>query len=220
VAFSPDGKQLVSTSGTWAEPEVVGDVKLWDVATAKELLTLPTRHTKAVWFVCFSPDGKMLATASRDRTVKLWETATWRERLSLSLNPRAAAEAGSLSSSEVGNLWNDLGDPDAAKAYRALRRLVQAAPQAVARAKKIQLPLAVWPRRSPAGAVAPDSQVEAVPTGPQLRALRVIEMLEQIGTQEARQVLERLAKGDPESPATREAKASLERLALQPVPMP
>ena len=53
-----------------------------------------------------------------------------------------------------------------------------------------------------------------------LRALRAIEMLEDIGTLEARRVLERLAKGAPEARLTQEAKASLERLALQPIGTP
>jgi dipeptidyl aminopeptidase/acylaminoacyl peptidase len=47
-----------------------------------------------------------------------------------------------------------------------------------------------------------------------LRSLRVIEVLERIGTPEARQVLETLARGAPENWPTQEAKAALERLAL------
>ena len=46
-----------------------------------------------------------------------------------------------------------------------------------------------------------------------LRDLRAVELLERIGTAEARQVLERTAKGTVEARLTREAKASLERLA-------
>ena len=49
-----------------------------------------------------------------------------------------------------------------------------------------------------------------------LRELRAVEVLEQIGTEEARQVLTALAKGDSEAPLTREAKASLRRLAERP----
>jgi hypothetical protein len=215
VAFSPDGKQLASTSGTWSEPEIVGEVKLWDVATGKELLTLPARDTKAVWSVCFSPDGKTLVTASRDHTIRLWEVATWQERLALPLNALGAA---GLSPEQLKALWDDLADLDAAKAYRALCTLVQAAPQAVALAGE---------RLRPVHAPAPQQTERLLgrlegtgPSGERLQALRGIEVLELIGSRDARQVLERLAKGAPEARLTQEAKASLERLALRPVGSP
>jgi WD40 repeat protein len=46
-----------------------------------------------------------------------------------------------------------------------------------------------------------------------LRGLRAVEVLERIGTPEARAVLHRLAGGAPEARLTREARAALERLA-------
>jgi hypothetical protein len=51
-----------------------------------------------------------------------------------------------------------------------------------------------------------------------LQALRAIELLERIGTPEARQVLEHLAKGLEGARLTEEAQASLERLARGSVP--
>jgi HEAT repeat protein len=48
-----------------------------------------------------------------------------------------------------------------------------------------------------------------------LQRLRTVQALEYIGSREARQVLEDLAAGDPATRETREAKASLERLAAK-----
>jgi WD40 repeat protein len=53
-----------------------------------------------------------------------------------------------------------------------------------------------------------------------LRASRAVEMLEYLGTPEAREVLETLARGAPRARLTWEARASLERLARRPRRLP
>jgi WD40 repeat protein len=54
-------------------------VKVWDAVTGQQALTLKG-HTNIVVSVCFSPDGKRLASSSHDGSVKVWDadSGEWR----------------------------------------------------------------------------------------------------------------------------------------------
>ena len=56
--------------------------KMWDAFTGQQALTL-LGHANGVTNVCFSPDGKRLASASTDNTIRLWDAATGQETLTL-----------------------------------------------------------------------------------------------------------------------------------------
>ncbi len=75
VAFSPDGKRLVS--GSWDKT-----VKIWDVATGKELLMFEG-HEHRVTSVAFSPDSKRVASGGYGKTVKIWDAVTGKTLLTL-----------------------------------------------------------------------------------------------------------------------------------------
>jgi eukaryotic-like serine/threonine-protein kinase len=79
VAFSPDGKRIVSGGGEWGKP---GEVQVWDAHTGKLERTLQG-HTSYVQSVAFSPDGKRIASGSVDRTVKVWDAHSGQEPLTL-----------------------------------------------------------------------------------------------------------------------------------------
>ena len=59
-------------------PAPVDDKPLPDGAIARMGSTL-LRHGDAVSFAAYTPDGKALVTAGRDKMVRLWDLATERE---------------------------------------------------------------------------------------------------------------------------------------------
>ena len=140
LAYSPDGKIVAaaknrtptrrSSDGTTGlvetgKPEPP-QVRLWDLAAEKELTPL-LGHRGAIVSLAFSPDGKLLATASNDTTVLLWDAVRFKAKPSVETPLRPG---------QLETLWTDLGGADAVKAYRAIRTLSATPKASVALLKK------------------------------------------------------------------------------------
>jgi hypothetical protein len=79
VAFAADGKRLATACED-------NTLRLWEVATGRELLRMSRGHASTVATVAFSPDGKILASSGAEGTVVLWDLTTGKARHRLKLS--------------------------------------------------------------------------------------------------------------------------------------
>ncbi len=70
LAFSNDGKMLACGGGA---PSQDGELKVFDAAAGKLVVEIKEAHSDTIYGVCFSPDGKMLASCGADKFVKVFD---------------------------------------------------------------------------------------------------------------------------------------------------
>ena len=71
LTFSPDGKILAGIRA--------GNITFWDVHSGKQLNTITQDSDRAAFrCIAFGPDGKVLASGSKNNTVRLWDVNTGR----------------------------------------------------------------------------------------------------------------------------------------------
>ena len=93
MAFSPDGCLLVI--GIGGPVDRPGRVVVYEAVSARELTSFPC-HSANLTDLAFSPDGKLLATGSLDRTVKLWDVAKILPELPIGDRPKDGAAQDDL----------------------------------------------------------------------------------------------------------------------------
>ncbi|MBI1913210.1 MAG: hypothetical protein HYS12_00375 [Planctomycetes bacterium] len=207
LSFSTDGRALASGGGDTT-------ALVWDVSgrvAGRRPAALTPAALALAWQDLLDADAAKAGRA-------VWALALSPEQavpfLREHLRPTAAVDAR-----RVAKLLADLDSDRFAVRERATNELAKLGPGVVPQLRK-----ALAGRVSTEASRRLNRLLEKL-QGPEVlaeqgRELRAVEALEHIGTAEARQVLEALAKGAPEPELTKEAKASLERLRRRPPPAP
>jgi WD40 repeat protein len=114
LAFHPGSRLLASATGDELDSSR-GDLTLWDVHAARVVRKAPALAAM-VRKVCFSPDGRRLATAGWDRVVRIWDAATLEELLPLTGQPGLVK---CISFSQDGNELVSAGDDGSIRVWNA-----------------------------------------------------------------------------------------------------
>jgi len=69
VAFSPDGKRVVS--GSYDKT-----IRVWDVERGQMVSSPFEGHTAGIQCVAFSPEGKRVVSGSHDHSIRIWDAET------------------------------------------------------------------------------------------------------------------------------------------------
>jgi WD40 repeat protein len=201
LIFTADTKTLISGGNDTA-------VLIWDLARAKrepppKVADLRAKEFDRLWADLASSDakkaGKGLQTLIAGSNASV---AHLKDRI----QPATPADAN-----KVDQWLRELDSNNFTKRAIAMRELKKLGDLAVPALKKV---LAANPSLETRRRVEPllEELTSNTFTSEQLRILRAIEVLDRVGSTEARQVLERLAEGAAGSLTTRQAQATLDRL--------
>lgn len=96
VALSPVGSRIASSGGiafaTTQQADNLNAVLVWDINAISQVFAL-RGHTDTVTAMAFSPDGTILATASLDKSVRLWDMSNGQQTARIDADTGATALA-------------------------------------------------------------------------------------------------------------------------------
>jgi hypothetical protein len=200
LLFDPDGNHLISagtdtTALTW---DLTGLARRQPAAAGR----LPPQALDALWADLASQDaGRAFAAAGRLSLAPGPAVRLLRDRL------RPVVEAPP---DKLRPLLVELGSPQFRRRQAAMNELAALGERAgPALRAALKADRSLEERRRITQLLG---ALDAAASGEALRSLRAVEVLEQVGGAEARQVLEALAAGLPGARLTREARGALQRL--------
>jgi hypothetical protein len=202
VAFSPDGRTVVS--GCYDTTGLVWDVTGRLKAGRLEAVELTPRELETLWTSLSGAAGPRAHRA-------LWTLVAAPQQTLPFLQARLPLRAAAADARRIDRLVAELDDERfevREKASNDLAALGQSAEAALRKA------LAGQP--SPEVRLRAQELLDRLGKSGSLRPVRVASVLEQIGTPEARRLLETLAQDASEAELRQEAKAALARMARRP----
>src|SRR5262249_5777662 len=116
VSISPDGR-------TVAAADTGGLLMIWELATGLPRAKFKGHLGEGILALAWSPESNLVATASWDTTALVWDIT--------GSAGRGAGDEEELPAKELAALWRQLADPNSARAYGAVCRLVRNPSQAV-----------------------------------------------------------------------------------------